>query len=382
MRIALLHPSYWPEVRRGGERLVHDVAAGLAARGHDVTLITSHRARRSVNTEDGFRVIRNWRPPTRLVHRRAYEFHLTNAPAVAAELLAGRYDLVHAFHHVDAWAAAKARVPFVYSMNGIPARQFLVARRYRMALLETAVERAKAVTVLSDAAAEPFERYLLRRPVVLAGGVVLEKDSKKGSDPFLEKDSKKGSDPFLENGSRKGSDPILCAASLNDSRKRGAVLMEAFELLRRERPEVRLVLAGLDDPTQGPEPLRLPEGAVLAPVTDSAQLARAYASAAVSVLPAVHEAFGLVLVESLAAGTPAVAARSGACPEVIDDDRVGRLFEPDDPADLARALGEALDLAEHDETAARCREHAARWDWDRILPRYEELYERAISSKP
>ena len=359
MRIALLHPSYWPEVRRGGERLVHDVAAGLAARGHDVTLVTSHRARRSVTIDDGFTVIRNWRPPTKLAHRRAYEFHLTNAPAVAAELLRGRYDVAHAFHPVDAWVAAALPVPFVYSMNGIPAREFLVARRHRLAMLQRAVDRAAAVTVLSKAAAEPFERYLLRRPEVVPGGVRR----------------------FPERRSREvPGTSLVCAASLNDARKRAAVLMEAFRRLREVRPDARLVLAGLDDPTQGPERVELPAGAVLQPVTDDAALAQAYVDADVSVLPSVHEAFGLVLAESLAAGTPAVAARSGACPEVLDDDRVGRLFEPDDPGDLARALGEAIELARDPETAARCREHARRWSWDRILPRYEELYERAISS--
>ncbi len=60
-------------------------------------------------------------------------------------------------------------------------------------------------------------------------------------------------------------------------------------------------------------------------------------------LPSVDEAFGLVLVESLAAGTPVVAARSGACPEIVTDDAIGRLFEPDDADDLARAMGEAID---------------------------------------
>ena len=377
MRIALLHPSYWPEVRRGGERLVHDVAAGLARRGHEVTLVTSHRARRTVTTEDGFRVIRNWRPPTRLVHRRAYEFHLTNAPAVAAELLRGGYDVAHAFHPVDAWAAATARrVPFVFSMNGIPARQFLVARRYRLPLLQRAVEAAKHVTVLSEAAAEPFERYLLRRPEIVPGGVTTNAFANSAPGAQIAPGQ-------IDANSAPGAQiAVFCAASLNDERKRAGVLMEAFRILSGQRPGVRLVLAGLDDPTQGPEAVELPPGAVLAPVTDTDQLARGYASAGASVLPAVHEAFGLVLVESLAAGTPAVAARSGACPEVIDDDRVGRLFEPDDPGDLARALGEALDLGADPETAARCREHASRWDWDRILPRYEELYERAISSKP
>ena len=76
----------------------------------------------------------------------------------------------------------------------------------------------------------------------------------------------------------------------------------------------------------------------------------------------------------MAAGTPVVAARSGACPEIVDDPRVGRLFEPGDAADLARAIGEALDLAADPETVAACREQARRWDWSRVVERYEALY--------
>ncbi len=33
-RVALLHPVYWPEVRRGAERMTRELADGLAARGH------------------------------------------------------------------------------------------------------------------------------------------------------------------------------------------------------------------------------------------------------------------------------------------------------------------------------------------------------------
>ncbi|TML05366.1 MAG: glycosyltransferase family 4 protein, partial [Actinobacteria bacterium] len=42
MRIALLHPCYWPEVRRGTERVIRELADGLVARGHEPLLITSH----------------------------------------------------------------------------------------------------------------------------------------------------------------------------------------------------------------------------------------------------------------------------------------------------------------------------------------------------
>jgi glycosyltransferase involved in cell wall biosynthesis len=74
----------------------------------------------------------------------------------------------------------------------------------------------------------------------------------------------------------------------------------------------------------------------------------------------VEEAFGLVLVESLAAATPAMAARSGASPEVLTDDTPGVLFDPDDEAALAAALDEALALARRPGTAAASRASAWR----------------------
>ena len=55
MRIALLHPTYWPEVRRGSERLAHDLGATLARRGHDVKLITTHPSPAARSHEDGSR---------------------------------------------------------------------------------------------------------------------------------------------------------------------------------------------------------------------------------------------------------------------------------------------------------------------------------------
>jgi hypothetical protein len=63
MRIALLAPTYWPEVTRGSERVVHDLATLLAARGHNVTLLTSHRGARTITEEEGVRVVRDRRPP-------------------------------------------------------------------------------------------------------------------------------------------------------------------------------------------------------------------------------------------------------------------------------------------------------------------------------
>jgi glycosyltransferase involved in cell wall biosynthesis len=60
------------------------------------------------------------------------------------------------------------------------------------------------------------------------------------------------------------------------------------------------------------------------------------------VLPARHEAFGIVLLEAMAAELPVVATRTGGIPEIVVDGQTGILVEPDNPEGLARAL---LELA-------------------------------------
>ena len=362
MRIAFLHPTYWPEVRRGSERLVHDLASGLAGRGHEVTLITSHPGRPSESEEDGFRVIRNWRLPY-MRPLRWYEDHIANVPFDVWRLWREDFDLAHAFFPADAWAAVAARrrlegPPVGFSIHGIPVRKYLVERRYRLDMLRTAIDGSEFTSVLSDAAAEATRRYLLHRPEVVPGGIVC--------------------DDFAVDAPRADEPTLVCAASLRDPRKRADLLFDAFARLRERRPDARLLIVRAQDPLifSWDAPDRH-EGVSWVEASDTAALARVYAEASASVLPAVDEAFGLVLVESLAAGTPVVAARSGACPEIVTDDAIGRLFEPDDPADLARAMEEALDLGADAKTAERCREHARQFDISRAVDSFERLYVEA-----
>jgi phosphatidylinositol alpha-mannosyltransferase len=361
VRIALLHPTYWPEVRRGSERVVHDLGVTLASRGHEVTVITSHRGPPATTEEEGVRVIRARRPPEP-PGSRLYEHHLVNAPNVAAGLRRARPDVVHALFPVDAWVAVKLRrrggPPVVASLHGIPTRAYLVARRYRLEMLRAIAAGADECTVLSEAAADPFRRYLLRAPWVLPPGVI-------GGD-------------FARDRPQPGP-TLLCPASLGDPRKRGGLLLAAFERLRRRRPEARLVLAGGRDPSSR-SAAQAGEGVETLRIDSTDELATAYASASATVLAAVEEAFGLVLIESLAAGTPVVAARSGAGPELAGDERIGRLFEPDDEADLARAMEAALELGARDGTARRCRKRATDFEWSRIVGDYEAVYSSAIGS--
>src|SRR6185503_434110 len=92
---------------------------------------------------------------------------------------------------------------------------------------------------------------------------------------------------------------IVCAADAREPRKRVGLLVEAFARVRREHPRARLALdartaAGITG-----------DGVEHVDMTDLPAL---YRRAWVSVLPSWGEAFGLVLAEALACGTPVVGA--------------------------------------------------------------------------
>lgn len=367
MRIALLNPTYWPEVRRGTERLVHDLAVALTRAGHEVTVLTSHRGRRSAEVEDGFRVVRSRRAPSGRLAHRGFEHHLLNGPVQAWLLVRGRYDVVHAFQLADAWAAVHVHrllggPPVIFSFHGIPTARSLSSRRYRMPMLRRVIEWGSAVTVLSEAAAEPFRSHLGSDPEILPGAIFC--------------------DDFELEQSRAENPTLVCAASLADPRKRGELLLRAFERLRVRQPAARLLLAGGDDPFAAGSMPALPGGVERVTADRTEDLARAYASAWASVLPSVEEAFGLVLIESLAAGTPAIAARSGAIPEVLTAGAPGVLFEADDEGELVRTMEEGLELASRPGVPDACRRAARAWDWSAVAPRYQYLYESALGRSP
>ncbi|HEY8467030.1 MAG TPA: glycosyltransferase family 4 protein [Solirubrobacterales bacterium] len=362
MRIALVHPTYWPEVRRGSERVIHDLGVALAERGHDVTVLTTHDGPSSLAIEDGMRVLRARRPP-QPPGLAAYEYHLTSAPAAYWRLRRGAFDVAHCFFPTDAWAALRARErggpPVVATNHGVPTREYLVARRYRLDMQLRIAREADECTVLSEAAARPYRRYLLRDPVILPGGVLAAE--------------------FESDAERAAAPTFFCASALGDPRKRAGLLFAAFERVRAVRPDARLVVARSRDPFMSAEPPALPEAAKWIDVEGPGALARAYASAWATVNAAPGEAFGLVLVESLAAGTPVVGDSSGATPEILGGEPVGATFAPDDEADLARAMLAALELAERPETRAACKARAQEYDWARLAERYEAVYERVVA---
>jgi phosphatidyl-myo-inositol alpha-mannosyltransferase len=175
-------------------------------------------------------------------------------------------------------------------------------------------------------------------------------------------------------GERAEEPTIFCAADAGEPRKRVALLVEAFRKVRQARPGARLVLSR---PRGSMAASLLDEPDVeLRDVDDERALAAAYREAWVSVLPSYSEAFGLVLVESLASGTPVVGSERDAIPEIIDRPEVGATFSED--GSLAGALLHALELSQDPATPAACRARAEEYSTERCTERYETLYEELL----
>jgi glycosyltransferase involved in cell wall biosynthesis len=152
-----------------------------------------------------------------------------------------------------------------------------------------------------------------------------------------------------------------------------SLLVEAFGRVRAKWPDARLVI---DVGSDSPPALRAPGVELVDARADG--LASHYSTAWVTVLPSLREAFGLVLVESLASGTPAVGIADGGAAEILDDPQVGVLVRSESATALAEAIATAFELSAKPETRDACREHARRWDWDRLCPVYEALYREAL----
>lgn len=140
-------------------------------------------------------------------------------------------------------------------------------------------------------------------------------------------------------------------------------------------PRVRLLIVG-----SGPELARLQEIARARDVADRVsfrgtvpqeELAHYYSAADVSLLCSTREGMPNVVLESIACGTPVVAADVGGTGEVVTRREVGALFTVRSPTEVARCVRDVLARRLPQADVAR---HAAEFSWKPTVDRQFELF--------
>lgn len=177
---------------------------------------------------------------------------------------------------------------------------------------------------------------------------------------------------------------IIAIASADVPLKGVSHLLHAVSRLRVER-DVEVQLVAKLEPNGPTEKLIAELGIsdivhISSGVSDE-ELAALLSSAEVACIPSLYEGFSLPAVEAMASGTPVVASRAGALPEVVGEDgECARLVNPGDVDDLTRVLGELLDspLELHRLGAAGRRRAVDVFSWESVAAQTVSVYERAI----
>ena len=374
MRVVLTSVHCWPDVRRGGERYVHELSAALDRAGHDVRVLSTG-AQPGADRVLGVPVRRL---PVRHAPRRRFPspwedlaiesaFGAQALGHLAPAVLRGRVDVWHATSTGDGAAAAavgrfahrlRPGLRTVFTDHGFPARASR-SKRPDARLHREVVRDIGAYICVSRAAAGFLDSDYGRNADVVPPGVRLADHAP---------------------AARTARPTLLYAGSLVEPRKGVDLLLEAVALLRVDVPDLEVWLLGQGDPSAlvAAAPASARAAITEQRLASDAELRSAYARAWVTVLPSHSESFGMTVVESLASGTPVVVRRDSGGPAEIVTEAVGRTAEPS-PADLARACAEALELATRPATVAACRDRAADFDWDaRIVPAMEAVYAEAV----
>jgi glycosyltransferase involved in cell wall biosynthesis len=176
---------------------------------------------------------------------------------------------------------------------------------------------------------------------------------------------------------------IFAIASADVPLKGIAHLLAAVAKLRAER-DVELQLVARLEPN-GPTEKLIAELGIsdivhVSTGLSDAELAGLFASAEIACIPSLYEGFSLPAVEAMASGTPIVASRAGALPEVLGPDGgCAELVTPGDVGELRQVLGELLGSPARlrDLSVAGRRRALDVYSWESVAAQTAEVYQRA-----
>ncbi len=190
-----------------------------------------------------------------------------------------------------------------------------------------------------------------------------------------------------------GRDGLIMVANTDDRKKGVLYLLQALQLLGDDGIRLTIVddagrhSSYVEDvgplPSYGSELVRklnLDGKVRFTGRLTREQLAQHYAAARIAVVPSLYEGFGLPAAEAMACGTPVIATKGGALPEVVGD--AGMLVPPADADALAAAIRQLLNNEEAQQRMSeagkkRVKEH---FNWEQAARKTLEVYREVLTT--
>jgi len=179
--------------------------------------------------------------------------------------------------------------------------------------------------------------------------------------------------------------PLILYIGRLDKEKRVNILISALALLPEDMP-FHALIAGTGSETILLQELikanHLEKKVTFIGLVSKEELPSLYGIASLFVMPSTAELQSLVTMEAMALKLPVIGAKAGALPYLIQSDRNGFLFEPDNPKDLAKKIMTLLEdknlrVKMGEESFKIIQEH----DINVITKKMEALYKRLIEEK-
>jgi N-acetyl-alpha-D-glucosaminyl L-malate synthase BshA len=366
------YPTY------GGSGVVAtELGLELAARGHDVHFISYATPVRMTSASERlhFHEVEVMNYP--LFDHPPYTLALASKMYNVAEnesldLLHVHYAIPHSVSAYLARAMLKTRkLPFVTTLHGTDITLVGMDRSY-LPITRFSIEESDAVTAISEyLAAVTRDEFQVRTRVEVIPNFV-------NCNVFQPADGTCRRKMFAADHER-----VLAHLSNFRPVKRVPDVIEIFHLVRREIP-AKLLMIG-DGPDRTIAEWMVREKNLTRDVFflgKQNQVQELINCADVLLLPSDLESFGLVALEAMACGVPAVCSRVGGLPEVVRDGIDGFLAPPRDvQAMAAKALEILTDPAKRETMGRAGRERAlSHFCSDKIIPLYEQLYRRVLEN--
>ena len=365
MRIGLVCPYSW-DVPGGVQEHIRNLAEALIDLGHEVSVISP---------ADDDDALPDYVVPTGRAVAVPYNGSVTrlafgplSANRVRKWVRDGDFDVLHvhepAAPSLSLLACWVADGPIVATMHGANPR----SRALHVAepILRSALEKISGRIAVSEAARTTLVEHLGGDAVLIPNGVTVSRYEK--AEPLPGWPGAGGAIGFL--------------GRIDEPRKGLSVLMRAFAVIGRERPELRLLIAGPGEAAEAMAklPVALRDQVVLLGQVSETVKVAVYHSVDVFCAPNTGgESFGVVLAEAMAAGAPIVASDLDAFRRVLRGGRAGELFENGNADDLAAAIGRLLDDPERRASLSAAASAAVRdYDWPTIARDVVKVYEAVL----
>ncbi len=367
MRIGIVSP-YSFDVPGGVQNHIMDLAEALLELGHEVSVL----APADDDAELPAYVVPAGRavplPYNGSVAR--ISFGPISTARVRRWLKQGEFDVLHVHEpfspSLSFLAVLSARGPVVATFHTAMTRSRALAGLQNF--LQPVMEKITARIAVSELARKVQVEHLGGGAVEIPNGVAVRKFA--SAAPLPGWPGEGGSLGFL--------------GRFTEPRKGFPLLRTAWVALARERPGLRLLVAGPGDRDELYDdiPKDLHDRVEFLGLVSEPDKARMLRSVDVYVAPNTGgESFGMILTEAMAAGATIAASDLDAFRRVLDGGRAGALFPNGDQASLTRLLGELLDDPDRRAELAACaRQAVGAFDWPSVANRVLEVYATAIEA--